>query len=267
MGVWPNILRPRRLTEHLARKQAFGLFDQRHVCTADKYAVRDWVRARVGPDILVPLYQLAPRFEDLDWDNLPNSFVIKATHAQGGNYFVHDKAEVDRGHVEQFCRSQLARRFGWESYESFYLEIEPRLIVEKLLSAAEGQSPDDFKIYVFHGKPLFVIHMTNRARALRVKYYDTAWRPLRVRGLSYPLGPEVDAPTTLQSMLDVAAKLGTDFDFCRVDLYSVEETVYFGEITHVPGAGYTRFQPHDFDRYLGDVFRGKAVETIAEWLQ
>lgn len=267
LGYWPNLLRPRRFTEHLLARCAFKRFESRHTITADKWAVRAWVEDRVGPNVLTRLYQVVADPDELDWNALPDRFMIKATHVQGGNFPVIDKASTSESEVRAFCRAQLARRFGRDSYESFYLQVPPRVIVEEWLGTELGESPTDYKFQVFHGEPLYISHISGRQSGCAERLYSADWMPLAVHDKDWPRAPLVDAPPELAEMLRIAATLGRDFDYVRVDLYALNGRVIFGELTHVTNAGYVPYEPVEFDWFLGAVLEGQSPLSIAPWLE
>lgn len=265
LRYWPNLFRPKRLTEHLARVRAFPRFDQLHVTTADKYAARQWVADRVGARVLNRLHQVADSPEDIDFESLPSACVIKATHVQGGNLLIPDKSLIDPATVTDFCRAQLTRRFGVSAFEDFYLSVPPRLIVEDWLGSPNGHLPDDYKFFVFHGVPAVVLVGQDRHGVYSWSLFDTEWNPLRVRHPGSPYRADIRRPAALDEMVEIASQLGREFEFCRIDLYNVRTRVVFGEITHTPAAGYLRFDPPEFDAVLGRLWSGAPESILDPW--
>lgn len=249
----------------MAVRRAFRRFDQRHVITADKYAVREWVADRVGPEVLNRIHQVVDCVDDLDLSALPDACVVKATHVQGGNYLIPDKSRLDATALREFCRQQLSRRFGVETFEDHYLSIPPRLIVEDWLGTADGDVPNDYKFHVFHGVPAFALAGCGRFGEQRFTYMDTDWNRLAVVNGMYPEQADFPRPPALAEMLRVAAILGKDFDFCRIDLYDIDGRVVFGEMTHIPSAGYLRFRPEQFDAVAGRLLMGEPRSILEGW--
>lgn len=267
MGRWPRLIRSGGINDHLAWVRAFRRFDTRHVITADKYAVRDWVAERVGPQVLNELHQVFEHADELDFDALPDAFALKATHMAGGNCLVPDRNAVSRDELVEFCEAQLRHRFGAASFEDHYLQIPPRMIVESWLGSQTGTPPDDYKFYVFRGQPLIVLVGQGRHDAPSWTLFDSRWNRLRVGHPIHPVSCDIPQPKSLDRMLEIASTLGREFDFCRVDLYEVENRVVFGEITHTPAAGYLRHDPPEFDEVMGRLIRNPDARVLETWIQ
>ena len=221
------------LTEDLAKK-AF--------CT-DKYLVRSYIVEKGLRDILVPIYQSAVQsFDEIDLQKLPSSFVIKATHGSGMNLIVLDKDKVNW----EFCKSEIAKwltiKFGEKYIEPHYLNINPRIYVEQYLGGGiKSQFPTDYKIHCLNGVPTFfqVISQKNSNQTKELMdLYDTRWNSLN-HGLRqyhsvYPGNNQVGKPRQLERMLEIAKILSRDFKYVRVDLYVINDRIYFGELTFTP---------------------------------
>jgi hypothetical protein len=226
----------------------------------DKVAVRDYVRERVGEQVLTQQYAVTDDPRTLDRADLPREFVLKVSHASGGSVFVGEHAaqtplpvppiDWERLHTHPDCldwdrlvalaRYWLGRRF--EPYwEWAYSKVKPRVLVEELL-VSEWRTPFEYKFYTFHGKPEMVVVPLDRFGDAKSSLYSTGWERLHYKFVDPP-GPDVPRPARLDEMLSVAERLADGIDFVRVDLYDVGERVLFGELTVYPNAGWARFDP------------------------
>lgn len=228
-------------------------------CT-DKYAVRKYVEDKGLGDTLVPMVG-GPwsRVEDVDFNTLPNSFAIKATHGCKMNYLVPDKSKMD---IEQ-CRKEMTRwiatTYGGYSMELHYLTIPHRIYAEKYLENANQLI--DYKIHCMNGRPEFILVCSDRkvngdaAMQVTLDLFDLEWKHIPEL---IPSGAEVAGdgtmpkPQKLDEMIDIAGKLSEDFKFVRVDLYELDGKVYFGELTFSPGSCVFPYFTHKFDLEMGE---------------
>lgn len=252
-------LRPRTFSEHVYRKM---MWDRSPALqqSAEKVAARDYVAARIGAAYLIPAPFIGDRPEEIPFDRLPDQFVIKASHGSRFNIVVRDKAALDRDAVRRKLRGWLDTDFARIHREWCYRGVARRILVETLLQD-NGALPSDHKIFVFGGRVRMIQLVSGREVDHRHTFFDERWRPLRVK-LPHrdTLNPPPPPPDNLAELIRIAERLGAGFEFCRVDLYSVRGTIYFGEITHYPHSGKLRFDPPEFDAALGAVWRdGSAI--------
>jgi hypothetical protein len=252
-GTWPNLFHPRTYNEKVLCR---SLFDRRPVLTtlSDKYAVREYVRARLGDEVLPKLYHVTRSPADIPFDSLPEQFVVKASHGSGWTYPVRDKRAVDRERLVALCADWLNRNFYYVEGEWSYKNIQPRILVEEFIDDGTGQVPTDYKLFVFDGRVELIAVHVGRFGDHRSNLYGRAWNQIPV-ALTFPntTGP-VGPPPHLAEMIACAETLGREFDFVRVDLYDTNRQVYFGELTTTPGGGGDTFDPPEFGRYLGDLW-------------
>ena len=257
-GRYPNLLRPRTFNEKVLYRMAF---DRRPILITlqDKYAARDYVRQRVGEDVLPRLYWVTKNPADIPFDRLPRSFVVKATHGCGFNYLVPDKTRADRADVTAKCALWLDRNYYSCSgnREWAYKHMEPRIIIEEFVSDGTGQSPLNYRVEVFGGRVQLITVDTGD----RCDHYGRSWNRLDLRGRLEPIGG-VSRPVLLGDLIDCAEAVGAGLDFIRVDLY-ITTKVYFGEMTIYPVAGVRRFAPEKWNRYFGDLWDLSTSVTAA----
>ena len=220
---------------------------------ADKYAVRDFVAARLGPSFLNDLYGVWDDPNAIPFDTLPESYVLKVNHGSGQNIFCWDTSRLNTPRIRAQLAQWLRRSEYWRSREWAYKNISPRILCERILSDEQGNVPADFKFFCFSGEPRVIQVHTDRFTKHQRDLFDPRWRPLPF-SFGYPSsGQDIPRPATLDAMLSAARTLSQGFPFVRVDLYAIGERVIFGEMTWYPGGGLNRFMPESADRELGDL--------------
>jgi hypothetical protein len=250
----PNLRHPRTLNEKLQWLKLYYRLPRLTQIT-DKYAVRQFVTDRVGPEILNELYGVWASADAIDPAALPHRFVLKATHGCGWNIICRDKRTLDWAWVQ--C--QLSTWLNTDHYSYFrewaYKNILPRIICERLLRDENGQSPRDYKVYCFDGEPRLIQVDVDRFADHRRNYYNLDWEKLRLRSGDPNYSGEISRPSNLDHMLSVARKLTSGLPFCRADLYSIGGRTIFGELTLYSGAGVVKWEPECYDYILGDYLR------------
>ncbi|HSQ19284.1 MAG TPA: ATP-grasp fold amidoligase family protein [Blastocatellia bacterium] len=250
----PSVRDPKTFSEYVIQKIAFDR-DPLLALTADKFAVRDYVKEKCGEDILIPLLQVVDRVEDINFDRLPDKFVLKATHASRLVEIVRDKSSVNKDELLARLSSWLKLNYYKGGCEWHYKNIPPRIVVEEALLDINNEPPPDYKFFVFRGKVCVIDVIVGRFVQLRCSFFDRDWKRLNVRYEQFPSAGDQPRPSKLDEMISIAEKLGEDFLFARIDLYQHEGRVYFGEITQTPSAGIEAFSPPEFDRALGEMLR------------
>lgn len=264
---------PKTFTDKLHYKM---LRDHRPLLTtfSDKVAVRDYVAGRLGTREPLPaLHAVVDRANDLARDQLPREFVLKAAHASGGVVVVTEAADLtatlpdpranwphasvhpdrlDWDALRALGDEWLARSYGGGPYREWgYVHVPPRLVVEELLRTPDGTIPDDYKLFVFHGRCRLVQVDVDRFGDHRQQFFLPDWTPLDVELYAPRADVPPPPPRGLDEMLDVAARLGADTDFVRVDLYDLGGRVVFGELTSYVLGGRFSFRPPAFDAEVG----------------
>jgi hypothetical protein len=249
---------PRTLNEKL-NWMKLNVRDPLQRIAADKFAVRDHVRARIGEAHLIPLLKAYGRADDIRLAELPGAFVLKVNHGSGQNWIVRDKAREDERRLRRQFREWMATSHYGVSREWPYKDMTPVVVAEELLLDENGNLPCDFKLHCFGGTVATIQVDLDRETAHRRNFYDRDWtlqpfiwtewegdRPL------WPNGREVPRPAALPEMIRIAEALSADFPYARIDLFDCRGTIYFGEITFYHGGGFERFAPPEYDRVFGD---------------
>jgi hypothetical protein len=227
---------------------------------ADKLAVREFVKNRIGEQYLIPLLAVPEVFTQEVFDSLPDSFVMKANHGCGFVKVVWDKSAVSFIELRQLMDEWLATDFYLASRERHYRSIKPRIYFEKLLVDRSGKVPPDYKINIFdraQGEPvIYTGVVSDRFGTPRHDFYDTQWNRLNIAAAGYPCSEE-PAPQLANwpEVLKIATQLSAGLGYVRVDLYAFDDEIFFGELTFTPGAGVTRFSHDSFDYEWGQLIR------------
>ncbi len=230
---------------------------------ADKYAVRDFVAKRVGSDILNKVYFIGSSPDAISLSSLPKQFVIKATNGSGDNLFVRDKDKITLNDIKAWHKTVLKRKFGLVSNERWYLDIEPRIMIEEWLEDSQYGGLPDYKFYCFDGKAIYVQVDTNRYTPFhKRRYFNMQWEPFDVL-YDFPEGSAIDKPKRFDDMKIIAEKLSAGSDYMRVDLYCIGEVIRFGEITLSDGGGWDRMVSFDADLRVGALWKDVKVDPHA----
>lgn len=250
VGYWPQIREPRTFNEKLMYRKILT-DNELYSKVSDKWQVREYVKKKVDDEVLNDVYYVTDDPATIPFEDLPDEFVIKATHGSGWNIIVDDKEQVNFESIRSQCSEWLSETYGIQGNEYWYSQIEPRIIIEKYLHDEEYNTPLDFKFWVFHGDVGIIEVDFDRFSNHKQKFYDKDWQIVDFTR-KYPQGPDIDEPPRLNDMIDVAEKIGEDFDFVRIDLYNPNgEEILFGEMTLAPQSGGGRFTPTKYDFKFG----------------
>ena len=223
-----------------------------HTLCADKYAVREYIKDKIGKKYLVPLIFQTNKTTDITPENLPDfPFIIKTNHDSSGGIIVRDKSNVDWDSVRNKLAKSLKRNYYYFNKEWQYKNIEPCIVVEKLLMENDGSIPVDYKLHCFNGKLVFVQVDIDRQIDHKRNIYDANWNFIDCQWL-YKNGDDVDKPQTFSKMQSLAEAIAKDFCYVRVDLYNLGSEIYFGELTFHSESGQGKFKPFEWDRKFGE---------------
>ena len=258
MGYPLDLKNPRTFSEKL---QWLKLYDRKPEYTqmVDKYAVRQYIAEKIGAEYLIPLVG-GPWYSagEIDFDALPEQFVLKCNHDSGGLVVCRDKSRLDREAVKQKLDQHLKTNYYMSSREWPYKDVKPCIIAEKYMVDESGVELKDYKWYCFNGTPRFLLITTDRAAVdvpTKYTYFDMDYNALPF----YNSGPHAEKPIpkpgTFVEMKRLAENLSADMAHLRVDLYEVEGKVYFGELTFYDSSGMAKFDPPEWDEKIGSWLR------------
>lgn len=222
---------------------------------ADKYLARAYVGKHIGEQYLPKLHGVWDKFEFIDFNKLPDRFVLKANHGCAWNILVKDKAQFDREEARIKFSQWLNSNFAFhEGFETHYFDIRPRIICEEYLDH-EADSLNDFKVFCFHGKAEYIMFLADRGKGLKMAFYDRNWRKLDIRYSYPPYERPVPRPERLDLLLALAERLAADFPHVRVDFYILRNgEIKFGEFTFSSASGVCKWVPDEADLILGGKF-------------
>ncbi len=244
-----NIGSPTTLSDKICYLE-FREKDDLRVQCSDKYAVRRYVSDKGLSEILVPTYGEAyESFDDIDFDELPSKFVIKARHGCQMNLICTDKNTLDLDEARKSVNKWFTEGFNRSNLEPHYSKIPKGIIIEKYLENAD--TIKDYKIHCFNGNPEFILVCSERTTGLRLNLYDLDWDPIKKIIGKHKNIKEISKPMCLDKMIEIGKKLSEDFKFVRVDLYEINGEVYFGELTFTPDGGMLSYFAPDFDKEMG----------------
>ena len=260
LGVFPRLDPPVTFNEKI---QWLKLHDRKEIYhrMVDKSTAKEYVDSVIGPGHTLRTYGVWDKPADIDWDALPQQFVLKLTAGGGGRSvcLCHDKDSFDRKaavrRLQKDYGRDLYRRFGEWAYKG----IPQRVIAEELLPAdGPFSSPSDYKFWCFNGKARYVMVGTARyeeGTAPSFHFLDTEWNPLPFWKKYPPTGETPPRPPQLAEMVEIAEKLSRGMAFLRVDLYNEGGKVWFGELTFYPSSGTAPFHPEEWDEIAGRMLR------------
>jgi hypothetical protein len=202
---------------------------------ADKYKVRDFVERRGLKHILPELHGVWSDANEIDFNCLPERFVLKCNNGSGYNVLCTDKMSLDVTTTVTKLNTWLNSVYN--PVEAHYRLIEPRILCEEFISDDQGRIPNDFKFFCFNGKPHCVLVCLNRWESLGLATMDVNWRRLDYIRTTLKSDVVLPKPKNFEIMLEYSARLSEGFDFVRVDLYDTGNRVYFGELTFTPHQG------------------------------
>jgi hypothetical protein len=228
--------------------------DPRLTQLVDKYSVRSYVREKVGETYLNKLLGVYEKPDAVDFEALPEKFVIKGAHGCNYNLIVADKAKLAPAKARMKFRKWLSRNYYYRSgLEWAYKNVKPRLIAEAFLEEIGKSSLNDYKFFCFGGEPRFIQIDLDRKASHTRRYYDMQWNALPFRDTDYPPFEErLEKPPNFEEMIRVVRRLADDFPFVRVDLYNIAGRIIFGEMTFYPADGRLEFLPDQYNQIIGD---------------
>jgi len=224
---------------------------------ADKIKVRDYIKAKGYEDILVPLLGTWDKPEDIDYEGLPEKFVLKCNHDSGSTVIVDKSKGFDKAAINADLKKHLKKKFGYNNGELYYNRIKPRILAEEFLDFSQGEtSIADYKVWCFDGKPYCIWACKNRSsEGVEVMTYTTDWTPRPetcVETEHYKIAKDgITKPVHLDRMLEIASDLSLGFSEVRVDFYEVNGKLYFGEMTFASMGGRMEYLTPEFLAELG----------------
>lgn len=223
-----------------------------YVTMADKYDVKKYVAERIGGEYVVPNLGVWNNVDEIDFNALPNQFVLKCTHDSGGNYICKDKSQMDVNQVKKWLSFRLSLDYYLPGRDKQYRDIPKKIIADIYLDDGTRTELRDYKWWCFDGKPVYMYY-TNKGENIYENFYDMEYNPVDINHGFPRLLPEQPKPANFELMKDLAAKLSKNIPFVRVDFFDVGGHVYFGEFTFFDWGGLKPFKTYEMDLELGQL--------------
>ncbi len=252
-GRFPDLKHPKTFNEKL-QWQKLNDHNPLYTQLVDKYVVREYIKKEIGEEYLIPLLGVWDHFEDIDFNKLPDQFVLKCTHDSGGLVVCKDKKTLDKEKAKKKIESCMCRNYYSLWREWPYKHVKPRIIAEKFMQETDGSDLKDYKFHTFAGVPKILLRVSNRFSNGRFDYfYADSFQPANFCAKTGKVSNYVEdkEPPMYRQMLKLASKLAQPFPYVRVDFYDIDGKIYFGELTFCPGAGFDKFEPEEWDVTFG----------------
>lgn len=225
----------------------------------DKYEVKKYIEKIWGKEYVIPTIGVYEKFEDIDFEKLPEKFVMKCTHDSGSTIICKDKSKFDIKKAKKNIDKKLRNNFFIIGREWPYKNVKPRIIIEKYLEFAKEEAVD-YKFFCFNGIAKIILVCSNRSKKLKETWFDIKWNMLDLREGNCDIDRKLKKPVNLKLMIELAEKLAKDIPFVRVDFYENNNKVYFGEITFFPKSGFEEFKPAIANEKLGNLIDISMIE-------
>lgn len=220
----------------------------------DKYKVRKYVAETIGEEYLIPLLGVWDKPEDIEFDSLPNQFVLKCNHNSGtGLCICKDKNTLDIDAVRKSLKKALKENYYYQNREWPYKNVKRKIIAEKYMADESGEDLKDYKFMCFNGKVecSFVCSERFSDDGLKVTFFDKDWNVMPFERKYAKSSVPILMPHNYHKMVELSEKLSAGCPFVRIDFYEINKKIYFGEITFFPGSGLERFDPEEWDFKFG----------------
>lgn len=264
MGYRLNLREPRTFNEKL---QWLKVYNHRPEYTAmvDKVAAKEYVAGIIGEEHIIPTLGVWNSFEEIDFDLLPEKFVLKTTHDSKSVVICTDKSKFDKESARRRLTASLNRSYYLKYREWPYKNITPRILAEEYMVDESGTELKDYKFSCYDGKATDVMLCYDRSSGdTKFYFFDPEWNLLRYnrRGREAPEGFTVPKPKNMDRMFEIASRLSEGIPYLRVDLYNIDGQIYFGELTFFPRSGCDNNLLPETDELFGSRIKLPEVKTI-----
>ena len=255
-GYELDLKNPKTFNERIVYRQLFET-NPLLATLVDKYAVREYVKEKIGEKYLIPLLQVADSYAEIDFTKLPDEYIMKMTHASGENVIV--KQGINHlGYSDKKLREIFEKwfheKYRYQSLIGFVQPIKRKILIEQLLKDESGKIPKDYKLFVFDGKVEFILVIHDRFDEYTENLYNRDWTPATFK-FRDPTGELEERPSFLDDLIQTTEKLAADFTAMRVDMYVLGSKIYFGELTPAHANAQDVFYPIDYDEYYGSKWK------------
>ena len=231
------------------------------ITLVDKYEVKKYIADKIGEQYVIPTLGVWDKFEDINFNELPNQFVLKCTHDSGGLVVCKDKSKLNLKEVKAKIEKSLTNNYYLWTREWPYKGVKPRIIAEKYMEDQETGELRDYKFFCFNGEPKLMFVASERGlKNTKFDFYDMQFHHMNIVQ-HYPNSEySIEKPEHFEKMVMLAEKLSAGFPHVRVDFYEANGQVYFGEMTFTNGSGFEEISPIEADLMLGDLWKIKELD-------
>lgn len=258
-GYALDLKNPVTHNQRIVHKKLFDR-DPLLIITSDKVKVRDYVIETLGKEeadkILIPVYHISKTGEDIPHESWDFEFFMKSNHQSRANLLVQPGEDPMK--IKKICKNWLSQSYGQNLHEWAYRDIPRRIICEKVIRTPIGSIPMDVKFYCFNGKAKMVLFLADRFEN-QTRIFTDEHRVEIPGAQMFGAAKMSSIPvfSTYDKMLKLSEKLAQPFQYCRVDFYTVEDSIYFGELTHYTGSGIEKFDDWNTDRVFGELWKSE----------
>lgn len=261
-GLKCNFKDPKSFTEKMQWLKLHDRNDE-YTVMVDKQGAKEYVAQKLDSSYIIPTIGVWDSFDQIDFDSLPDKFVLKCTHDSGGLVIVTDKSIFNKEAAREKINRCLGRNYFYSGREWPYKNVKPRIIAEEYLENNK-EGLHDYKIWCFNGEPLYIQYVTGRVGNQTYDgFYDLDWNLQDIEFINPHLDHSVPKPSCLEKMLNAARVLAKGRPFLRCDFYVLEDgSIRFGEMTFYPMSGFQKFKPDTLDMELGEKLACYAKESV-----
>lgn len=227
----------------------------------DKYEVRKFIEKRIGTGYLIPILGVWNNPNEIDFDSLPDRFVLKCTHDCGGIVICKDKSQLDQKAVKMQLSVCMKHNFYYQGREWPYKNVKPRIYAEQYMSDPNAEQLTDYKVFCFNGVPKMIQVDYDRYTEHKRQFFDTKWNKMDVSfHFLSDSKKKIAKPVVLDEMLELSQKLSVGIPHLRTDYYIVGNNLYVGEMTFFHGTGFGKWWPESFDAEMGSWLDISSIE-------
>lgn len=241
--------------------------NKKYIELVDKYKVKEYVSKTIGEEYIIPTLGIWNDFDDINFDKLPNNFVLKCTHDSGGLIICSDKKNFDKKKARKKINKCLKRNYFLSGREWPYKNVKPRIIAEKYMEDKRFNELRDYKFFCFNGSAKFMFVASNRQNEnceTCFDFFDMNYNHIKVLN-GHPNAKEIpEKPKNFNQMIKLAEKLSSNFPQVRVDFYEVNGKIFFGEMTFYHWSGFVPFYPNKYDKEFGDLINIENIKNKGE---
>ena len=247
-----NLENPQTFNEKL---QWLKLYDRnpKYTQMVDKYEAKEYAKKIIGEKYIIKTLGIYNTYDEINFDILPDKFVIKPTHTSGDVYLCKNKSQINHKELKHKIRKWLKRDYYKIHREWPYKNVKPRIIIEEYIEDKKSKNLKDYKFFVFNGKFVYSFVCSDRANSVKFTFFDKNGKFMDFTQDECPNDPNVSKPKKYDKMIELAEKLAKDIPEVRVDFYERDNDIYFGELTFFDSAGFGKFEPEEWDLKIGNM--------------